>query len=92
MAADLEVPGARSLKPLYQHHRLGDSGAYLGSTARGYRAQFTDLGSATLFNALKAQDLYLAGSFILLLSLLTVIGTFLSDIALAWLDPRIRLK
>ena len=45
-----------------------------------------------LFNALKAQDLYLAGSFILLLSLLTVIGTFLSDIALAWLDPRIRLK
>ena len=45
-----------------------------------------------LFNALKAQDLYLAGSFILLLSILTVIGTFLSDIALAWLDPRIRLK
>ena len=45
-----------------------------------------------LFNALKAQDLYLAGSFILLLSILTVIGTFLSDIALAWLDPRIRVE
>jgi peptide/nickel transport system permease protein len=32
----------------------------------------------------------LAGSFIMLLSTLTVIGTLISDILLAWLDPRIR--
>jgi peptide/nickel transport system permease protein len=44
-----------------------------------------------LLRALMSQDMYLAGSFILLLSVLTVIGTFISDILLAWLDPRIRL-
>ena len=45
-----------------------------------------------LLGALENQDLYLASGFILLLSILTVIGTFLSDLALAWLDPRIRLE
>ncbi len=44
-----------------------------------------------LFQALISQDMYLAGSFILLLSALTVIGTLISDILLAVLDPRIRL-
>lgn len=43
-----------------------------------------------MLRALKAQDMYLAGSFILMLSTLTLIGTLLSDILLAWLDPRIR--
>ena len=43
-----------------------------------------------LLQALKAQDMYLAASFILMLSVLTVIGTLVSDILLAWLDPRIR--
>jgi len=42
--------------------------------------------------ALRSQDMYLAGSFILLLSVLTVLGTLLSDILLAWLDPRIRYQ
>lgn len=44
-----------------------------------------------LINALKSQDMYLAGSFLMILSLLVVIGVFLSDLALAALDPRIRL-
>lgn len=43
-----------------------------------------------LLGALMSQDMYLAGSFILILSTLTVIGTLISDILLAWLDPRIR--
>jgi peptide/nickel transport system permease protein len=43
-----------------------------------------------LLRALLAQDMYLAGSFILMLSALTVVGTLLSDLVLAWLDPRIR--
>lgn len=43
-----------------------------------------------LLNALMSQDMQLAGSFIMLLSLLTVVGTLLSDILLAWVDPRIR--
>jgi peptide/nickel transport system permease protein len=45
-----------------------------------------------LLQALKAQDMYLAASFILMLSVLTVIGTLLSDILLAVLDPRIRYR
>jgi len=44
-----------------------------------------------LLRSLQSQDMYLAGSIILLTSVLTVIGTLLSDILLAWLDPRIRL-
>ena len=44
-----------------------------------------------LLDALRAQDMYLAGSFLMCMSLLTVIGVFLSDLALAALDPRIRL-
>lgn len=45
-----------------------------------------------LFNALMSQDMYLAASLFMILGLLTVIGTFLSDILLAWLDPRIRYE
>jgi peptide/nickel transport system permease protein len=45
-----------------------------------------------LLRALTAQDMYLAGSFILMLSVLNVVSTLLSDIALAWLDPRIRYR
>jgi peptide/nickel transport system permease protein len=44
-----------------------------------------------LLEALRSQDMYLAGSFLMFLALLTVIGVFLSDLALAALDPRIRL-
>ena len=36
--------------------------------------------------------MYLVGSFILILSALTVIGTLISDLALAWWDPRIRRR
>lgn len=43
-----------------------------------------------LLRALMSQDMYLAGSIIMLLSVLVVIGTVLSDVLLAWLDPRIR--
>ncbi len=45
-----------------------------------------------LLNALQMQDMYLAGSIILILSVLTVIGTLISDILLAWNDPRIRYQ
>ncbi|MGV3652139.1 MAG: ABC transporter permease [Devosia sp.] len=45
-----------------------------------------------LLRALLAQDMYLAGSLILLISVLTVIGTLVSDILLAIADPRIRLS
>ena len=43
-----------------------------------------------LLGALLNQDMYLAGSFVMVLSILTVIGTLISDLALAFVDPRIR--
>jgi peptide/nickel transport system permease protein len=44
-----------------------------------------------LLDSLRSQDMYLAGSFLMFLALLTVVGVLLSDLALAMLDPRIRL-
>jgi peptide/nickel transport system permease protein len=44
-----------------------------------------------LLRALTSQDMYLAGAFLFLLSALTVVGTLVSDIVLAWVDPRIRM-
>ena len=49
-----------------------------------------DITGRMLLDALRAQDMFLAGSFLMFLSLLVVIGTLLSDLALAALDPRIR--
>ena len=43
-----------------------------------------------LLRALLFQDMYLAGSFIVILSALVVTGTLISDVLLAWIDPRIR--
>ena len=43
-----------------------------------------------LYQSLMNQDMYLAGSIVFILSVLTVIGTLISDICLVWLDPRIR--
>jgi peptide/nickel transport system permease protein len=43
-----------------------------------------------LLRALLAQDMFLAGAIVLFLGVLTLIGTFLSDLVLMWIDPRIR--
>jgi peptide/nickel transport system permease protein len=45
-----------------------------------------------LLKALVAQDMFLAGTIVLLLGVMTVVGTFLSDLLLMWIDPRIRLE
>jgi len=45
-----------------------------------------------LLKALIAQDMFLAGTIVLLLGVMTVIGTLISDIVLVWIDPRIRLE
>jgi peptide/nickel transport system permease protein len=45
-----------------------------------------------LLKALVAQDMFLAGTIVLLLGVMTVIGTFLSDLLLMWIDPRIRFE
>ncbi len=45
-----------------------------------------------LLRALVGQDMYLAGSILMIYAFLTVVGTLLSDIFLAWVDPRIRME
>ena len=45
-----------------------------------------------LLKALIAQDMFLAGTIVLMLGVMTVIGTFISDLLLLWIDPRIRLE
>ena len=45
-----------------------------------------------LLKALVAQDMFLAGTIVLLLGVMTVIGTFISDLILMWIDPRIRME
>jgi peptide/nickel transport system permease protein len=43
-----------------------------------------------LLQAVRFQDMYLAGSITLILSILTIIGTLIADVLLVWVDPRIR--
>jgi peptide/nickel transport system permease protein len=45
-----------------------------------------------MLSALTSEDMYLAGSVILIISVLTVVGTLISDVLLAWLDPRVRFQ
>ncbi len=45
-----------------------------------------------LLQALLAQDMYLAGTIVLLLGVLTVVGTLVSDLVLMWVEPRLRLQ
>jgi peptide/nickel transport system permease protein len=45
-----------------------------------------------LFTALTAEDMQLASSIVMVLAILTVIGTFISDMLLLWIDPRIRFE
>lgn len=45
-----------------------------------------------LVSALKTQDMYLAGIIVVFLSFLTIVGMFISDIMLVFIDPRIKIK
>lgn len=44
----------------------------------------------TMLNALRNQDMYLAGDILLFMSMLTIIGTIISDLIMYWVDPRVR--
>ena len=75
---------------------VSDIGSILPSIVSGAELTAIVLSLQTtgplLVRALQSQDMYLAGSFLMFLALLTVIGVLISDIALAFLDPRIRLQ
>jgi peptide/nickel transport system permease protein len=74
---------------------ISDIGSILPSIISGAEVTAIVLSLETtgpmLIRALQSQDMYLAGSFLMFLAFLTVIGMLVSDIALAILDPRIRL-
>ncbi len=61
-----------------------------GMTVTGIVLNFPSVGTL-LYNSLLSQDMYLAGACIMILSFLTVIGMFLSDMLLMLIDPRIRI-
>lgn len=75
---------------------IADIGSILPSIISGAEVVAVVLSLPTtgpiLLAALQSQDMYLAGSFLMFLAMLTVIGVLISDIALAMLDPRIRLQ
>ena len=62
-----------------------------GATVLGIVLSLPTTGPMFL-KALQNQDVYLAGSFLLMLALLLMIGNLLADISLAWVDPRIRYE
>jgi peptide/nickel transport system permease protein len=75
---------------------IADIGGILPSVISGAEVVAIVLSLETtgplLIRALQSQDMYLAGSFLMFLATLTIIGVLISDIALALLDPRIRLQ
>ncbi|MFT5706597.1 MAG: peptide/nickel transport system permease protein [Oceanospirillaceae bacterium] len=75
---------------------ISDIGSLLPSVISGAEVVAVVLSLPTtgpiLLAALQSQDMYLAGSFLMFLAMLTVVGVLVSDIALAMLDPRIRLQ
>jgi len=75
---------------------IADIGSLLPSVISGAEITAVVLSLPTtgpmLLNALQSQDMYLAGSFLMFLAMLTVIGVLISDILLAVTDPRIRLQ
>lgn len=64
-------------------------GIFTGSTITAIVLNLPSMGTV-MYEALIDQDMYLAGSWLFLMAIVTVIGTFNSDVLLAWLDPRAR--
>jgi len=85
----LKYPVRTALNPFVSTSGYILPGLVSGETIIGVVLSLPTMGPL-LLRALQSQDMYLAGGIILMTSTLTVIGTLLSDILLAWLDPRIR--
>ena len=78
-----------ALNPVVSGLAKSLSGIFSGSTISAIVMNLAIQGPV-LYEALRSQDMYLAGTILLVQATLVVIGTLLSDLALAWLDPRIR--
>jgi peptide/nickel transport system permease protein len=83
----LRYPVRLALNPL-----ISTIGWYLPQLFSGSLIVATVMNLPLLLRALINQDMYLAGAILLIYSFLTIVGTLLSDIALAMMDPRIRME
>jgi peptide/nickel transport system permease protein len=84
-----KYPVRAALNPIVSTIGWSLTGIFSGATITAIVLNLQTQGPL-LYRALRSQDMYLAGGFLLILATLTVTGTLLSDILLAWLDPRIR--
>jgi peptide/nickel transport system permease protein len=85
-----KYPVRAALNPIVSTIGWSLAGIFSGSTITAIVLNLPMQGPL-IYGALMSQDMYLAGGFLFILTVLTVIGTLVSDILLAWLDPRIRL-
>lgn len=84
-----KYPFRAALNPIVSTLGWSLTGIFTGSTITAIVLNLPTQGPVML-DALLAQDMYLAGAWLGFMAILTVIGTLISDILLAWLDPRIR--
>jgi peptide/nickel transport system permease protein len=85
----LKYPVRLALLPIVSTIGWSLRGIFSGSTIVAIVLDLPTIGPL-LYMALLNQDMFLASSAVLITTVLTVIGTFISDILLVWLDPRIR--
>lgn len=86
-----KYPTRAALNPIVSTFGWSLSSIFTGSTITAIVLNLPIQGPI-MHNALLGQDMYLAGSWLLFMALLTVLGTLISDILLAWLDPKIRTE
>jgi len=86
-----KYPTRAALNPIVSTFGWSLSSVFTGSTITAIVLNLPIQGPV-MYKALLGQDMYLAGSWLLFMALLTVIGTLISDIMLAWLDPKIRTE
>lgn len=84
-----KYPVRAALNPIVSTIGWSLTSIFSGSTITAIVLNLQTQGTV-LYKALLGQDMYLAGALLFILTILTVIGTLISDILLAWLDPRIR--
>ena len=87
----LKYPTRAALNPIVSTFGWSLTSIFTGSTITAIVLNLPIQGPV-MFNALLGQDMYLAGTWLLFMALLTVLGTLISDILLAWLDPKIRTE
>nr|WP_275580739.1 ABC transporter permease [Aquibacillus albus] len=86
-----KYPTRAALNPIVSTFGWTLSNIFTGSTITAIVLNLPIQGPV-MYNALLGQDMYLAGTWLLFMAILTVLGTLISDILLAWLDPKIRTE